>query len=107
MICPKCKELGQKSTITGGIGMSTLLYCPPYYDEDGNYHSHDGNSHTREYTCSKGHRIVVNASNRCGFCDYGHEEKITVSDLPPLSGTLVFQGDGSIVGSGTITVKGN
>jgi hypothetical protein len=105
MICPKRKELGQKSTIVGGNMFSTAAYYQPYYDEDGKYHFHDGNNHTREYTCSKGHKIIVNLSNKCGACSYGHEEKITVSDLPLPFGTLTLNKDGSIVSLGTVTFK--
>lgn len=82
MICPKCKELGQKSTITVGAGMVTCAYYPPYYDEEGVYHHHDGNNHTYSYTCSNNHRMVVTSSGKCPNCDWGHgSEKITVEDI--------------------------
>jgi len=82
LICPKCKEFGQKSTVSGGYGTSTAMYCQPYYDEDGKYHNHDSNSKSFQYSCSKGHLLFVSPSNRCSNCDWGHEETITVADIP-------------------------
>jgi hypothetical protein len=78
MICPRCKELDQKSTIHGGLGFSTAMYCQPYYDEDGKYHHHDLNNHTWKYVCSNGHDILVVPSNKCESCDFGSEETVTV-----------------------------
>ncbi len=78
MICPKCKDNGQKSRISGGSGSSTLMYCPPYYDEEGKYHSHDMNRHSRGYSCSNGHNILVISGNKCPSCDFGGEDEVTV-----------------------------
>lgn len=84
MICPKCKELGLKSKVYGGnVGFSTCAGWQPYYDEEGIHHSHNPNSNTSSLYCSNGHRIVISSSNKCVNCDYGHEETITVTDLPP------------------------
>ena len=80
MICSKCKEMGQKSTISGGSGYRTAMYFAPYYDEDGKYHYHNGNICTSHYTCSKGHSIKIIDSSKCPSCDFGHEQTITVED---------------------------
>lgn len=86
MICPKCKELGLKSTVTSYGSMSTLMGYPTYYDEDGNVHQHDSNRVTSDYRCSEGHRFI---SERKGSpcpsypknCDFsGGEEKIRIID---------------------------
>lgn len=37
MICPKCKELGNKSSVTVGYSMSTLMYCPLTMIRRGSY----------------------------------------------------------------------
>lgn len=100
MICPKCKELEQKSQIHGGNGFSTAMYCPSYYDEDGKYHNHDSNSRSYEYRCSMGHQIFVSPSNRCSSCDFGHDETITVKDLAPITNVVTMSADGL---SGTIS----
>ena len=56
-ICPECKELGLKSTVTQLYGTTTLLNCGNgYWDEDGNYHAPEPcNTTTIHYECSQGH----------------------------------------------------
>lgn len=82
MICPRCKELGNKSIIRGGLGTVTCAYYPPYYDEEGRYHVHDANVHSCSYTCSKGHHITVSNTGKCPSCNWGHDsEKISVRDV--------------------------
>jgi hypothetical protein len=84
MICPKCKELGQKSIIHRGLGTATSMYCPPYYDEEGVYHSHDANICTTVFNCSKGHRITIRSTGKCPSCVWGHDsQQITVEDIGP------------------------
>lgn len=73
MICPQCKVNDQRSTVHIGAGMSTAMYSAPYYDEDGTYHFHDRNSHTKSYSCSNGHRWAETATNRCPGCDWTKE----------------------------------
>ncbi len=73
MICPECKEQGLKSTVHGGgAGMTTLKYCPPYYDEDGKFHSHDSNITTSNWSCSNGHRFTIKSSGSC-WCGWGKD----------------------------------
>lgn len=82
MICPKCKELGEKSRVYGGTGMTTCAYYTPYWDEEGVYHHHDGNRHTYSYNCSNGHSITVTGTGKCPNCNWGHDnEEVTVKDI--------------------------
>jgi hypothetical protein len=54
MICKECESKGEKSVIFEGGTMTTLAFCPPYY-EDGVRHHHDGNWCSDEFSCSNGH----------------------------------------------------
>ena len=78
MKCPVCKEKELKSCVYVGMETSTLLYCAPYYDEEGLYHIHDNNSRTINYNCSKGHRWSETSKNRCVSCDFGKEDSYIV-----------------------------
>lgn len=55
VICPTCKEAGQKSTVTPGACQTTLAMPLSYYDEDGRFHYDDPNITTCQYRCSNGH----------------------------------------------------
>lgn len=80
MKCPKCVEDGERSTLTGGVGTTTLMYAAPFYDEDGNYHDHNPNATTTSYQCSRGHRITVTTHRRCGSCDWGsNSDQVTAT----------------------------
>jgi len=69
MKCPECVKLGAKSLVYPGICSSTLMYCPPYYDEEGNLHIHDGNITTCQYSCSNGHKWSEVVPNKpCPTC---------------------------------------
>lgn len=70
MKCPKCVEEGEKSTLHGGGGVTTLMCGSYYYDGDGKHHSHDPNATTSRYRCSRGHEVVVVSYQECGSCDY-------------------------------------
>lgn len=65
MICDKCKEEGLKSTVWPGSTMSTAMSINRYYDEDGNYHLHDGNVSSSSFSCSNGHSWSVKTKSRC------------------------------------------
>lgn len=69
MFCPECKKEDRKSRVTPGFSSSTMMYCPPFYDEDGRYHVHDVNQSSTEYSCSNGHRWteVSRPSCWCGW----------------------------------------
>ena len=75
MKCPVCFEKELKSNVYRGMSTSTLLYCAPYYDENGRYHSHDSNTHTTHYKCSNGHAWVESSKGICPSCDFGKDSK--------------------------------
>ena len=62
VFCPVCQEKGLKSRVYVGLTLGTLMYCQPYYDEEGNYHHEDPNTYTTSYSCSKGHEWSVSRS---------------------------------------------
>ena len=74
MICQKCKEQGLKSKVYSGGGSTTLMYCPPFYDEDGHYHCHDSNTTTAEYSCSNGHTWTEHHRGTC-WCGWPIEKE--------------------------------
>ena len=61
--CPECVKAGKRSRVTVGASSSTLLGAPPFYDEEGRYHSPDPNVTTTQYTCSEGHKWSNSWSN--------------------------------------------
>jgi len=65
MICPECKKSGLKSTVYPHGSSTTLMYCQPFYDEDGNFHYHDFNTTTTDYSCSNGHRWSESHKGKC------------------------------------------
>ncbi len=72
MKCPECIKEGLKSSVCPGGSSTTLLCCPPFYDEDGKYHDHDRNWTTYDFTCSNGH---IWAESSQGSCWCGWPEK--------------------------------
>lgn len=77
MKCPFCEEEGKTSKVYVGIGSSTLMAHSPYYDENGQFHMHDPNTHTGNYTCSNGHAWSDSEIRGCSSCDYGRKHTIT------------------------------
>jgi hypothetical protein len=73
MKCPVCEKEEKKSCVYPGMSTSTLMYCLPYYDEEGKYHSHDTNTHTTQYSCSNGHNWSESSTGRCPSCDFGKD----------------------------------
>ena len=71
MVCPKCKDEGKTSKVFDEGAMTTLMYCEPYYDENGIYHNHDYNTVTYYYRCSNGHHIREKGHKKCPNCDFG------------------------------------
>lgn len=104
MKCPVCSEKSMKSSVYVGMSTSTLMYCPPYYDEDGKYHSHDSNIHSTNYSCTKGHQWSESSTGTCPSCDFGKDSKcVTIHNSEEVSPAF---GDISILGGGnTITLK--
>ena len=72
MKCPECQKKEEKSIVTIGQSETTLMYCSPFYDEDGNEHNHDMNDTTTYYSCSKGHAW---SEISCGSCWCGWPNK--------------------------------
>jgi hypothetical protein len=56
VICAECQKAGQKSCVYPGLGITTAMWSPPYYDEEGLSHVHDRNVTTTAYRCSNGHK---------------------------------------------------
>jgi hypothetical protein len=48
-----------------GMSTTTLMYCPPFYDEQGRYHHHDLNTTTTGYRCSNGHEWTESNQPKC------------------------------------------
>lgn len=61
MICPTCKEFGEKSTVTDGGTFTTCMgFSPGYFDETGQWvKNRDPNWRTTQYHCSRGHSFQV------------------------------------------------
>lgn len=79
MKCPVCAEQNLKSSVhPDGFGAVTAMYCAPWYDEEGRYHKHDMNTHTRGYSCSLGHRWVVSSGSKCPSCEWQIEESVKI-----------------------------
>lgn len=74
MICPECKKQGLKSKVYPGSSTRTLMYCPPFYDEEGRYHHHDSNITATEYSCSRGHKWTEETTGSC-WCGWPEETK--------------------------------
>ncbi len=74
MICQECKAAGLKSRVTPHGGASTLMYCEPFYDEEGKYHHHDLNVLTSSFSCSNGHQWVTKSHPKCPGCDWPNDE---------------------------------
>ena len=76
MTCPICESEGRTSQIyPDGYGTSTLMNCPPYYDEQGKLHYHDRNTISSGGRCSNGHTYSQTAGNKC-WCGWGKDESI-------------------------------
>lgn len=66
MKCPECQKDGEKSKVyVPTCGMRTLMGWQSFWDEDGNYHSHDLNTTTTIYSCSRGHEWTVKSKDPC------------------------------------------
>ncbi len=58
MICFQCKNQNMKSRIiheSNHLSMICGKRWPQYYDEDGNWHTHDPNTETKRFVCTNGH----------------------------------------------------
>jgi len=80
MKCPFCVEEGKKSIVHNKSLETTCLGFSSYYDEEGNYHSHNPNKHNDTYYCSNGHKWVESYKSTCPNCDYG-KDTLTIKKL--------------------------
>lgn len=74
MKCPECQKEGKKSTVCVRFGETTLMYCSPFYDEEGNYHYHDINDTTTFYECSRKHAWSEISTGSC-WCGWPNKKK--------------------------------
>ena len=70
MKCAECEKAGETSRVYVGMGMTTSMFCQPYYDEQGIYHHHDLNITTQSFSCSRGHAWAATVPNHCPSCDW-------------------------------------
>lgn len=70
MICQQCKKKEKKSNVYIGSSYSTAMCVHSYYDENGEYHSHDPNIRSTSYSCSNNHSWVAKSSGSC-WCGWG------------------------------------
>jgi NAD-dependent SIR2 family protein deacetylase len=68
MRCPQCMAMGQKSTVRIGAGVVTEMAVRTFYDEEGRYHYHNPNKHSRHLKCSNGHEWTERERNKCPTC---------------------------------------
>lgn len=73
MKCPVCVENGLKSEVYPQGTITTLMSFQPWYDENGVYHSHDGNKRRASYSCSKGHHWEKEYYKPCPVGDWPKE----------------------------------
>lgn len=75
LFCPQCTVESKTSSVREGVSSTTAMWYAPFYDDDGDYHVHDMNYTTTEYTCSNGHQFNVNSSHPCPNtnCNWGKE----------------------------------
>lgn len=72
MKCPVCIQQNTKSRINNMGIVKTLMSCSPFYDEDGRYHHHDGNTITSGFHCTNGHSFSVARQGSCP-CGWGKD----------------------------------
>lgn len=81
VICPLCWENNQTSTIRLRANRITQKEIQSYYDEEGLYHSHDGNVGRGDWSCSNKHYGEYVKYTKCPNCNYGNGNiKLTVDN---------------------------
>lgn len=78
MICPACSARKHTSEVYSAGTSFTDLPMVASGPADGLPHLHDPNSRREGFECIKGHRFRVETFVRCGQCDHGHREPLTV-----------------------------
>ena len=75
MRCPTCVANKQESFVYPGMSRTTCAYYQPFYDKEGKYHHHDGNTTTTDFSCSNGHQWIDNQNGKC-WCGWPNKESI-------------------------------
>ena len=83
MKCKECVAAGKKSRLYVGESYTNLVYVKPFYDEDGKYHSHGGNTSTINYSCSNGHKYQEQTKKRNMCCDVPEAPTPPSADMDP------------------------
>lgn len=68
--CPMCEKEGRRSLFRiDKYGSKTLMDSPwvDFYDENGNFHTHDPNWTMRGAACSNGHYMQVKTKDPCAY----------------------------------------
>lgn len=61
MSCPTCNDI-QCQYLNGS---KTLALSHQFYDMNGQFHNHDGNTETHHFRCSNGHFFTEEINNKC------------------------------------------
>lgn len=82
MICKECKEQNLKSTMTVVAVPSKVepKKVKEFWDENGMYHYHDSNVHTKVYACSNGHTTIDHPLHGCPQCGDSWREQENKDD---------------------------
>ncbi len=68
MKCPECMKEGKKSCVMISYSSTTDMGWQPYYDEDGEFHSHNPNWKGRTLSCARGHTWHESYRDQCPSC---------------------------------------
>jgi hypothetical protein len=80
VICKECKAAGKRSKVFEEGCTTTLVHCPPFYDEEGKRHVHDVNTSTVGYQCSNGHHWSGNVPKVPCWCGWPEARALEVVD---------------------------
>lgn len=79
ILCPQCVNDGTTSTVHTSCGFTTHAGVSSYHDENGNFHSHNSNETTSDWSCSLGHAGKAYSMSGCPYkmCDHqGYREYV-------------------------------
>lgn len=90
MKCPVCIQENLESTLKESCGTTTAAGYAHFYDEDGKYHCHNGNTTAWDYECSNGHRFSTLSEGSC-WCGWnkGGNFRVKVWGKEPGGSTLI------------------
>lgn len=79
MKCPVCEGEGQTSKVyPDGFGSTTAMLGETYWDEEGVWHSHDPNTSSEGYSCSRGHIWTVVQQQACPAGDWAGSRQVRI-----------------------------